>query len=421
MKSLVIVDTYDKESLKKLDSIQDEIIVLTGFRLGNDIHLIDESLSLKSVQINKVLLEDYDKKIFIKSKNQEFNDTVVKLLQSFPDNKYKYLPSAWRREKKIVDETLEDVKVIVQKAKKTDIQRFILEFHTDEPLRFLDRSKVKLYIQRAFIRINVDARKKKMLFTDQFRFQNWTYGKDYCVGQLTENVFGREQEILKGLKDNLDSLGIHPTRFEAYSMNLKTANVFEKVVYEIQTDFDISKVQSEISNFNNQSEFLVKIKVPGLMQDSWVTKEVNAKEFVSDIWAEQVSSDLGIFTVIRLISSGNIGLYEILPTLLHTSAKNIKRFPVKRLAYLKANDDAEIDLFADTCEVCGKQIEKNVFDEPVSVTRCARHMDYNTNLVKLGKEVDEEADLEADKIQAQEGLYLDNEGNVFDEEMLGEA
>lgn len=335
--------------------------------------------------------------------------TSQKDLPKTPSGK-DYTPTLWRKEVANND-TLDDIQTILLKAKKPDVQRFILEFETDSILRFLDRSKIKLYLQRAFIRNGFQARKKKSLLSDKFRFQNWTYGKDYCVGQLTEKILGSSEEILESLKKDLEPFGIHPTKLEIYSLQVKAADVFNYVLYEVQTDFDISKVKQAIEDYSNSAQFLVKIKVPGLMQDSWVTKEVDAKEFVKDLWAESVEG----VTVIRMISSENIGMYEVLPSLLKTSAKNIKRFPVRRLEYLKSAPVGEIDFFANTCEVCGEQIEKNVFGEPIHEQFCARHLPFTLQVKEsLGADVDEVADAEAEAIQTDSGVYMENDGSTLD-------
>jgi hypothetical protein len=113
-----------------------------------------------------------------------------------------------------------------------------------------------------------------------------------------------------------------------------------------------------------------------------------------------------------------------LPTILHTSAKNVKRFPVRRLAFFKKEEEGELDFFAETCEITGEAIEKNVFDEPISDRFSARYLPFTSEKVSLGAEFsseDEDSDTKALNIPADNGVYMENDGSTLDATYVDET
>ncbi len=398
IKTLVIADpksTKLKEQLSANISEDLQLFFLVG-KLGN-ISLRKEDFNVEGanfVTYPNAKLHLYEKKLIFKSSDATFNDEIKALLKHFHIHTGDYRPFKWRAD--AFDGTLlDDFKQLVQRNKRSDVGRYILKIDVfEENLRFLDRKKLKLYLQRAYIRSGFKARKKKSLFTDNFRFQNWSYGIDYVTGNIYEKVLNPEEQLEK-LNAELLPLGIKALRLELYSMDTHPAETFEWVFYQITTDFEISKVKAAIETFKASDSYIVKVKTPGMMRDSWVTVQVDAKPLVRDIWAQQV----GTTTVIRAITKDNVGLYEILPTLLSTSQKNVKRFPVKRLEYFKKQEEASFDFFDAIDEETGNVIEKTVFDEPISETTEALRLPFEEENLDLGTEFSSE-DEEADTLAA---------------------
>lgn len=330
-----------------------------------------------------------------------------------------YRPFIWRKEV-CTGDTLDNVNLIIKSAKKQDVARYILRVDVfDENMRYLNAKKMKFYINRAFFRAGFPARKKKVFLSDKFKYKNYSYGIDYCIGQLTEKPTISSEELVEKFNKHLVPFGIRAERLEIYSMATKAADISEFFMSEIQTDFDISKVKSAIEEFLASDSCIVKVKQQGMMRDSWITVDVDARPHVKDIWAEQLNG----VTIIRMISEAPVSFYQLLPAILKTSQKNIMRFPVRRLEYFKLEDEGALDFFDETCEVSGNTIEKNPFDEQISDRFCARYLPFDSALATFGGEFteeDEKADELAAAIESPEGQALSPEHDIVDIEGEGD-
>lgn len=416
MNTLVIADTKDKASIEKLKKLADNLTLLTDFPIGDSYHFVPEELeglTYSRATYGNCTLSKFERKVFIKSEDEAFNTAVSNLLKHFRNKTGEYRPFSWRREVNLHD-TLDDMNTILLKSKKQDVARYILKYDVFEPnMRFLNAKKLRFYLNRAFFRVGFEARKKKVMTTQGFKVKQYQYGIDYCIGQLTERPKCSEEELITKLNEELEKFGIRALKLEIYSLNVKAADISDFFMSEIKTDLDISKVNEAINQFNNVDEFLVKIKVPGMMRDSFVTIQIDAKPHVKDIWANYSNG----VTTIRMISEAPVSFYILLPALLKTSQKNIMRFPARRLEFFKKEEVGAFDLFDDSCEECGEAIEKTPFDEPISDTYCARHLPFDDSNVQFGSvqtEEDESADKEAESIEADSAQAFDTSHDVTD-------
>lgn len=417
MKTLVIADVKDKASLEKLKSVQCEAYLLVGANVKAED--VPAGLGVQTIEYGTFKLSQFDEKIVILSENHEFNDEVTNLLKNFKVRTGSYRPFIWRKEV-CTGDTLDNVNLIIKSAKKQDVARYILRVDVfDENMRYLNAKKMKFYINRAFFRVGFPARKKKIFLSDKFKYKNYSYGIDYCIGQLTEKPTISTEELVEKFNEHLVPFGIRAERLEIYSMATKAADISEFFMSEIQTDFDISKVKSAIEEFLASDSCIVKVKQQGMMRDSWVTVDVDARPHVKDIWAEQLKG----VTIIRMISEAPVSFYQLLPAILKTSQKNIMRFPVRRLEYFKLEDEGALDFFDETCEISGNTIEKNPFDEQISDRFCARYLPFDSALATFGGEFteeDEKADEEAEAINAPAGQSLSPEHDIVDIEGEGD-
>lgn len=394
-KILVIADLNDKESIDKILKIEGDVKVLSRLSEKETQTVSDV---FKLVDILEVKPNQYQRKILVKSSNEEFNAKANALIKHFPVNLGQYRPFIWRPNTYNGD-NLDDLQEYLLRHKKADVSRFIMRLNVvNQNMRYLNAKKTKLYLQRAFIRAGFPARKKKVLATDKFKFKEFSFGIDYCIGQLYEIPVKSSDEIKDDLNQHLNEFGIVVEKLEVYSMAVKPGEVFDYLLSEVYTDFSFDQISEAIEAFNKADSYTVKIKVAGLMRDSWVTKEVDAKEYVKSIWCLQHEGK----TVIRMISMPPVGLYQVLPSLAKTSQSNCYRFPVRRLDFFKKSDDFAFDIFSDTCEECGKEIEKNVFDESIHQHFCAIHIPVTDAISFSSQSLSEEQEKE-DEILSEEG------------------
>ena len=407
MKILVIADVKDKASLEKLKSVQGDVYLLVGANVKKE----DVPEGIQVIEYGTFKLSQFDKKIFIQSENANFNNEVHNLLRNFKTHTGSYRPFIWRKE--VGDGQSLNVEQIFNEAHKQDCARFILRFNVFNPdMRYLNAKKTKLYLQRAFIRAGFPARKKKVFFTDQWKFKEFSYGIDYCVGQLTDPLKGDMTEWVNKLNEHLVEFGIKAERLEIYSMAVKPGELYDYFLSEVYTDFDYSQTVQAVKSLLDSTEYQVKIKVPGLMRDSWVTQQIDARPHIKDLWVEQRNGK----TLIRMIAAPPVNLYTILPSMMKTSLANCYRFPVHRLEFFKKADEGAFDFLAATCEVSGNQIEKNVFDEPINDRFCARHIPASEEVYFSSEALTEQQEAEDSKLfeGSDDAQYLDTDNDTTD-------
>jgi hypothetical protein len=101
-------------------------------------------------------------------------------------------------------------------------------------------------------------------------------------------------------------------------------------------------------------------------------EEVNAKDYVRDLWAARSGHRL----LLRFYLRGPVNPYSIYSALLgKASWLGAARYPVHRLASFVKADPTQSDFFRGSCIECGLLIPVDPLDQPYDAERCPRCRD----------------------------------------------
>lgn len=258
-----------------------------------------------------------------------------------------------------------------QKAVKTRVLRLTLDLLPE--FRYIHSSKLKMRLRRACFNLGIPIRDNFIFASDKIIFQDWNAGMDVAEIYISDKRYEiSEKAIMDGLNEYLDVMKI--TRVEQYSGNIKALrDNFEEVLYSVAVsteEFTGSRIEEALEAYDKSEYFEVKVKVKGMMRDSYVIERYNAKDLVKDVWTKREGNDIRIYALL----SENLSMYDFLPALLSTTKRRILKYPVTREEFLlKKQSDTVLDMFASTCEVCGEEIEIDIFGEDVDDNLCLRH------------------------------------------------
>ena len=288
-----------------------------------------------------------------------------------------YNVATFKKKQQEKDVSLGEAGHVVAYARKPNVAKYAMRIRVEERLRFLDRSKVRFALRRAFYRTGFPARDKLELLTDKIRFQNWTYGSDYAFGFMFDKIFDVKPWANR-LNAELDGITVETVQVFTNVMGA-SKNYFEYVAYNIQTDFTSLKVQDAIAKIVNSDELIVKLKKPGMDRGSWESVPTDVKPWIGEFWYEMKPQG----AVLRMTLKEAITPYEILPLAFKTTKRNILRFPIDRLEFLKKAGEHEVDMFVSDCINCGAPIERNIFDVSISDEHCLRCLPFDSELRQI--------------------------------------
>ena len=149
---------------------------------------------------------------------------------------------------------------------------------------------------------------------------------------------------------------------------------FDYVLYSLTLPHSIyskDACDAEIKKFDSVSDYPVKMKVNDMTKRG-ITKVVmkNAKEMAYCCFNKDNGD--GTWTLFAALSD-NLAIYEFAEAILHTAKRNLYRYPTIIEEFLLRKQVAALDMFANSCSVCGEQIETDIWGEPVHSCLCMRH------------------------------------------------
>jgi len=99
----------------------------------------------------------------------------------------------------------------------------------------------------------------------------------------------------------------------------------------------------------------------------------------------------GTWTLFAALSD-NLAIYDFASAILHTAKRNLYRYPsIVEEFLLHSTMGSSFDMFADACEICGGEIETNIWGEPVDACRCLKHK-FQTDFIRRDVDVSENSE-----------------------------
>ena len=99
----------------------------------------------------------------------------------------------------------------------------------------------------------------------------------------------------------------------------------------------------------------------------------------------------GTWTLFAALSD-NLAIYDFASAILLTAKRNLYRYPsIVEEFLLRSTMGSSFDMFADNCEVCGGEIETNIWGEPVDSYRCLKHK-FQSDFVRRDVDVSENSE-----------------------------
>ncbi|MBX4215881.1 radical SAM protein [Candidatus Parcubacteria bacterium] len=250
------------------------------------------------------------------------------------------------------------------------LQKLRLRFRVLDKFRFVHGSKIKMRLRRAALRIELPIKNEFTLASDKIVHQNWLAGTDYAEVALHSRVFD-EVTLAKRLTDACQGA------IEVFEARVLTSNAgnfrtsFEKVLYEMEIPsaiVDTGTVQKLFRETLAAKSVIVRLKVKGMMKDSWQVISYEARPAIHSLRAYPTPSG----TKCLMVLSDKLGPYELLPAVFKTSKRNLLQFVARRVDLLETAADSSSDMFSASCDTCGRGVESNLFGDSISDSRCSQ-------------------------------------------------
>lgn len=276
------------------------------------------------------------------------------------------------------DDVMNMEEVLDEYVKPQKLRVFRLEVDINPKYRYVDSQKLKYRIRRACNRAGIPIRTDVAAASDKILEKAWFSGKEiYELYSADKRFEMSAEDLVKNINANFADDALVVKKAEWYSGDIKALrDNFEYVLYSVtfnNDDFSYSSAKDEINLLNSSPEYLIKIKVKSkTKRDAFETIQMNVKEQMYKCFAR--NNEDGTWTLFAALSD-NLAIYDFATALLHTSKRNLFKYPAVIEEYLlRNNSGAALDMFASTCLSCGEEIETNIWGEPVSADYCLEHM-----------------------------------------------
>lgn len=279
----------------------------------------------------------------------------------------------------------QDLKVITDSSLEKRYFQYLmlLQFYVYRDQRFVHGSKIKMYLRRAALRAGLPILNEFSLASDEVITQNWMEGIDYAECLCTGKPNLSEAQIVEALNKELWNMEVVSIQFVPSEKKV-LRNSFDLVYYQVQLPKHKSILFSAnraVAAFNEKKSFIVEIKVNGPTRDSFeIIKHDIKQDRVGNIWLTE-----GVqFDILHLHLASIISPYDFMAPLFDTTKRDVLEFAARRVDYFQHIGAGEQDMFSVVCEVCGAEIEKDLFDLPISPSHCLRHADlFISNIANL--------------------------------------
>jgi radical SAM superfamily enzyme YgiQ (UPF0313 family) len=274
-----------------------------------------------------------------------------------------------------IDVDLTKVKVIDQKS---TVMKIRCKVDKGVAKRFVMNDHFRYAVRRAAYRAGVPIAKRTVKFTtDNLKFKDWTCGTDFLEFATTKKLSKQEVAALIDvmnveLKGHSEEASIQikdwtllPAKADSLRQDVDLS------LFEMELDVDPATAQNAIKWWHEQ-DYIKMVFREESRQAGLVTEEVNAREYVDDMWLVKDGHRL----LIRMTLRGKASPYLVYAALFQKKSWiEAAKYPAVRVDAFVENDTDVIDFFRPVCEACEKPIPVNLLDKPYDPTLCPRCKD----------------------------------------------
>jgi radical SAM superfamily enzyme YgiQ (UPF0313 family) len=247
----------------------------------------------------------------------------------------------------------------------------------DDQHRFVTNDHLVYAVRRAAYRAGMPISKRTVKFASStIKYKNWASGVDYVEFGLTRRINPAEVSRLVGSMNSELGSALHIT--DAVLVPSSVSPLRSDVgssLYDMEVDVPIESVVKAIERWH-ASEY-VKAVVHERKATGMVREEVNAKDYVDDLWAVRDGHRVRL----RFYLRGVVNPYAIYAALFgKPSWIEAARYPVHRLGSFMDIEAAQNDFLRPACVECGMTIPVDLLDRPWDAERCPRCADSDVVL-----------------------------------------
>lgn len=271
---------------------------------------------------------------------------------------------------------LSNVKVIDQKTVAMKIRAKIIK-GVDK--RFVMNDHHRYALRRAAYRAGLPITKRTVKFaTDNIKFKDWSCGVDYVEFGLTKRVGKKQvQEYIDAMNAEMGSA----MQFAEWVVLPPDADTLRDDVdlslFEMEMDVDAGTAKAAIDRWF-QTDYIKMVFREESRHAGLVLEEVNARDYVDDLWLVRDGHRL----MLRMLIRGKTTAYLVYAALFGKSSWiEAAKYPAVRIEAFIENDGTTVDFWRPNCERCGSAIPSNVLDAPYNYQYCPKHLDEEKSLV----------------------------------------
>lgn len=257
------------------------------------------------------------------------------------------------------------------------VEKVRIELVKHESKRFVMNDHWRYAVRRALRKAGIHFAKRSVRFaSDSIKYRDWTCGTDYVEVGLSERM--SETDIEQALQDVEDELsGISVGQFSMYPSSVES---IERSVAESMFVLEVEKTPEEVRSALDRwdkSENIPMVLREQLWQVGMVREEVNAKDFVPNVWAVRD----GHRVQLRMMVKGKASPYDVYAALFgERSWVDAAKYPAIRIGAFQESDASEIDFFRPVCESCEYPIPISVIGVPFDAEFCPKCKDTEKQL-----------------------------------------
>jgi radical SAM superfamily enzyme YgiQ (UPF0313 family) len=263
-----------------------------------------------------------------------------------------------------VNVDLMKVSVIDQRS---EVMRVRCKLVLDDDKRFATNDHWRYAIRRAAFRARMPIAKRKVrLVSDSIKYRNYTSGVDFVEIGLTKRLNAKTiREFLAAMNEELTGVqitdhSIHP----ASSGNMRTEA--DASLFQMEVDMDAYTARRLVVEFKAATYVKMVLKEESRRGGDLI-EEVNAKDFVDDIWIVRDEHRL----LLRMLVRGKPSPYNIYQALTgKASAIEAQKYPATRVEAFTEIDRTQQDFLRPNCIECGYPIPINLIDKPYDPSYC---------------------------------------------------
>lgn len=278
---------------------------------------------------------------------------------------------------KIIDQSTVVEKVRLKVIKSVE-HRHVMNDHHDFAVR------------RAAIRAGIPIASRSLRFSsDAFKYRDWTCGADFIEFGLTEKVSKNDLgEMMARMTEELKTgRGEAPMRLVDWATLDARSDHLSKDVdlryFEVEIDRDEDETSRALAEWQAAEHIDMQFREES-RHGGVVTIDVNAKDFVDEMWLVRDGHRL----LLKMLVRGKAHPYLVYASLYgKTSWLTAANHPANCIESFVETDPNAYDFFRPSCEDCGRVVPVNLLDRPYDLHKCPSCKDKAAGTV-VGERVD---------------------------------